>query len=230
MPGEQKTLYLTFDDGPIPGITPWVLSLLKDYNAKATFFCIGENVKKYPEIFKAILAEGHSIGNHTHNHLNGWKTSTDIYIENVLRAGKIIQQNLLTGSSEHPSHPPKKNQESTASPYTQPTTHNRQPTTHNRQPTTENRKLFRPPFGKITPGQMKKVKKLGYEIVMWEIVSEDYDNNKNFEYCYDQVISQAGPGSIIVFHDSIKASGNLKKILPGILEYFKNKGYNFKAL
>ncbi len=229
MPGEQKTLYLTFDDGPVPEITPWVLSLLKDYNAKATFFCIGENVKTYPEVFKAILAEGHSIGNHTYNHLNGWNTSADVYLENILLAEKTIRENLTSKSSDTPPSETTMNFPS-ESPIPQPTTDNRQPTTHNRQPTTQNQKLFRPPFGKITPGQIKRVQKMGYKIVMWEVISEDYDNNKTSMYCYRQVVSQSKPGSILVFHDSIKASGNLKKILPGILEHYKNKDFIFKAL
>jgi peptidoglycan-N-acetylglucosamine deacetylase len=147
VPVTEKILYLTFDDGPVPEITPWVLSLLKEYNAKVTFFCIGENVKKHPDIFHQVLAEGHSIGNHTHNHLHGWKTSADVYLENILLAEKTIRENLpLTPADTYPSEKPK----TFPSEFhiTQPTAHNlqpgtdnQQPTTHNRQPTTDNSQL-----------------------------------------------------------------------------------------
>lgn len=225
VPVTEKILYLTFDDGPVPEITPWVLSLLKDYNAKATFFCIGENVKKHPNIFHQVLAEGHSIGNHTHNHLNGWKTSTEVYLQNTLLAEEAIQEHLPANFSHLYSvnlqHSPID---------TKSRTGNRQLTTDTPQLTTDNRKLFRPPFGKITPNQIKKVKELNYEIVMWEVISGDYNDKTRAEVCYKEVTSQSKPGSIIVFHDSIKASGNLKRILPQILEYYKNKGYTFKSL
>ncbi len=124
LPSSQQKVYLTFDDGPIPEVTEWVLAELKKYNAKATFFCIGDNIKKHPEVFKSVVENGHSIGNHTFNHLNGWKTSTEKYIENTKQCFS---------------------------------TNNLQPTTHN---------LFRPPYGKIKPSQSKKLRKMGYKIIM----------------------------------------------------------------
>lgn len=210
VPVTKKTLYLTFDDGPVPEITPWVLSLLKEYNAKATFFCIGENVNKYPNIFDQVIAEGHRIGNHTYNHLYGWKYSTEEYVENVVLAEKIIQEHTNNFTEKTGARPSKIQLKGNNLLYP--------------------KKLFRPPFGKITPGQIKQIKKLKYEIVMWEVISGDYDNSTRAEVCYKEVISQTKPGSIVVFHDSIKASANLKRILPQILEYYKTKGFVFEAL
>lgn len=210
VPVTKKTLFLTFDDGPVPGITPWVLSLLKDYNAKATFFCIGENIRKYPDVFTQVLAEGHRIGNHTHNHLYGWKTSTETYVENILLAEELIDEHTINFTKKPGNSYSNKLAPGNNNPYS--------------------KKLFRPPFGKITPGQIRQVRKLKYEIVMWEVISGDYDNRTSPEICYKEVISQTKPGSILVFHDSIKASGNLKKVLPQILEYYENKGFAFEAL
>lgn len=218
VPATEKILYLTFDDGPVPEVTPWVLSLLKDYNAKATFFCIGENVKKHPGIFHQVLAEGHRIGNHTYNHLNGWKTPAEVYVQNTLLAEEAIRAHLPANLSHQTAgnihHSPL----------------DTKPITDYRELTTHNRKLFRPPFGKITPNQIKQVKELGYEVIMWEVISGDYNIDTPAEVCYNVVVSESKPGSIIVFHDSIKASGNLKGILPQILEYYRNKGYSFDAL
>ena len=193
---KEKTIYLTFDDGPIPEITPWVLSRLKEYNAKATFFCIGENILKNPSIFKHILNDGHSVGNHTYNHLNGWKTSSEAYIKNVLEAEKAIKT--------FPSFPGLKSG--------------------------SRKELFRPPFGKITPAQIKKLKKLNYNIVMWDVISEDYDHNKKPQRCFEDVMKYSKPGSIVVFHDSVKAFSNLQVVLPEVLKYYSEKGFEFKAI
>ena len=192
---KEKTIYLTFDDGPIPEITPWVLSRLKEYNAKATFFCIGKNISKNISIFNQILNDGHSVGNHTYNHLNGWKTPSDDYIKNVLQAEKVIKPLLSTAIKSG-----------------------------------TNKKLFRPPFGKITPGQIKKLEKLNFKIVMWDVISEDYDQNKKPQRCFEDVMNYSKPGSIVVFHDSVKAFSNLQKILPEVLKYYSEKGYEFKGL
>ena len=192
-PKDEKILYLTFDDGPVPGVTPWVLEQLKVFNAKASFFCIGDNVEKHPEIFRQIIQEGHAVGNHTHNHLNGWKTSVEAYLQNSRKAQEVIDQNLPQGKGiENP--------------------------------------LFRPPYGKIRNVQAKKLQQEGFRIVMWSIVSLDYDRQIPPEKCLHNILKNAGPGSIIVFHDSLKAENNLRRVLPQVLEHYKNKGYSFKAL
>jgi len=200
LPKTGNTLYLTFDDGPIPEITPWVLALLKEYHAKATFFCIGENISKHPEIFEQILAEGHNVGNHSFNHLNGWKTPISTYIENVEKAEKIIFEK---------SEARDRNQ-------------------GNR--TKKNLKLFRPPYGKITPKQINNLQGQGFKIVMWEVISGDFDVNISPENCLNNVLKNSKPGSIVVFHDSIKASEKLKDVLPKVLEYYHQKGFEFKAI
>ena len=178
---EEKSIYLTFDDGPIPEVTPWVLDELKKYNAKATFFCIGENVQKHPEIFQRILSEGHSVGNHTFNHLNGWKTATSEYIENVDKA-----EGQMGNNSKF------KIQDS---------------------------RLFRPPYGKITSKQAKILQRKGFKIVMWDIISYDYDANTSPEKCLQNVLKNIKPGSVIVFHDSLKAEKNLRFVLPKVLGF-----------
>jgi len=188
----KKELYLTFDDGPTPEITNWVLNNLKQFNAKATFFCIGDNVKKYPELFSHIIKDGHVIGNHTHNHIKGWKTKTNIYIENATEAEKIINEQI----QQHQS----------------------------------NLNLFRPPYGQIKPKQGKKLIEMGYKIVMWDVLSFDWDKTISNQECYNNVISKSKNGSIIVFHDSVKASNNMKFTLPKVLEYYKEKGFSFKAI
>jgi peptidoglycan/xylan/chitin deacetylase (PgdA/CDA1 family) len=183
----EKELYLTFDDGPHPVATAFVLKQLKQYNALATFFCIGKNVLKYPEIFKQISDEGHSIGNHTQNHLNGWKTSDDIYLKDIAEASQNINSNL-----------------------------------------------FRPPYGRITSFQAKNLKPVmrGKEpkIVMWDILSGDFDNSNTPQNCLANVVLKSEPGSVVVFHDSEKAFPALEYSLPRVLRFFSEKGYHFKAL
>ena len=191
IPTDEKSLFLTFDDGPTPNVTEWVLKTLKQYHAKATFFCIGDNVNKYPEIFQQVVNEGHSIGNHTHNHIKGWKTKTKPYLENVLLAEEVIRD-------------------------------------QNHQSSFAN--LFRPPYGQIKLKQGKKLMALGYDIVMWDVLSFDWDKTVSNQECYNLVISKSKNGSIIVFHDSIKASNNLTFVLPKVLEYYSEKGFSFKAI
>ena len=183
-PASTNSVYLTFDDGPIPEVTSWVLDELKKYNAKATFFCIGENVKKHPEIFQRILTEGHSVGNHTFNHLNGAKTETLAYIENVERCHEAINSKFKI----------------------------------------QNSKLFRPPYGKITSKQAKILQQKGFKIVMWNILSYDYDANVSEEKCLQNVLKNIKPGSVIVFHDSLKAVKNLRYVLPKVLEFIGRSG------
>ncbi len=196
-----KTLYLTFDDGPTPEITKWTLNTLKSHNAKATFFCIGNNVEKHPETFISILKEGHTIGNHTHNHLMGWKTSKDVYLQNV-REAQLIMDDLH-------SEFVKQNEEINCS---------------------EIKKLFRPPFGKIKNSQGKALIESGYKIIMWSVIAYDWDHRTPKEQCLKNIIDNASNGSVIVFHDSRKATRNMKYALPKVLEHFSKKGYRFEAI
>ncbi len=208
-----KTLYLTFDDGPIPDVTPWVLAELKKHNAKATFFCIGENIQKHPEIFRQIIAAGHQIGNHTYNHLNGWKTSKETYLGNTMLTQKII--------AEEKQETRGKKKE----------TRNKRPETRHLKPETSNLKpLFRPPFGKIKNSQASALVNKGYKIVMWDVISWDFSEKVGERECFENVINHSREGSIVVFHDSLKAENNLKYTLPKVLTNFKKKGFEFKAL
>ncbi len=191
---EHKEIYLTFDDGPIPEITPWVLNTLSKYNAKATFFCIGKNVKNHPAIFEKILKEGHSIGNHTFNHLNGWRTTNKKYIRNIEKAEISLRSSVFGLQSEPLS------------------------------------KLFRPPYGRIKPSQAKNIIAKGYKIIMWNVLSGDFDQKLTKKDCYQNVIKNMTNGSIIVFHDSEKAFKNLEYTLPKVLDYYTNNGFVFKAL
>lgn len=185
----DKKIYLTFDDGPIPDVTEWVLDFLKSEEIKATFFCIGDNIKKHPEVYKRILAEGHQTGNHTFNHLNGWKTETNHYIDNF----KFCETECLKLNTEHSF-------------------------------------LFRPPYGKIKPSQSKGIRQLGYKIIMWDVLSYDFDPTISAEKCLENVISNTAQGSIIVFHDSLKAEKNLKYALPKAIQILKNKGFVFDVI
>lgn len=224
LPSKQKTLYLTFDDGPIPEVTPWVLNLLKEYHAKATFFCIGENIVKHPEIFDQVLAEGHRIGNHTFNHLNGWKTPISTYIENVHKAEEVIfeKQEIRDRSQESRV----KNQD-----FRKENIEKREEIIeYGKKIKDENIRLFRPPYGKVTPKQIKFLQNLGFKIVMWEVISGDFDAKLSAEKCLNNVLKYAKPGSIVVFHDSLKASEKLKEVLPKVLEYFDQRGFEFKAI
>lgn len=201
-------IYLTFDDGPTPEITNWVLNTLKEYNAKATFFCIGNNIEKHPDIFHNILNEGHSIGNHTYNHVKGWKTKTKNYLKNIEAAQRAINNQVLNSKFQIKINL------------------NSEPI--NRQPSITN--LFRPPYGQITPKQGKKLLALGYKIIMWDVLSFDWEYHVNEKTCLNNVTSKATNGSIIVFHDSIKASKNMQYALPKVLEHFSKLGYRFKAI
>lgn len=192
----EKKVFLTFDDGPTPEITHWVLEQLKIHNAKATFFCIGNNIKKYPEIVTQILNENHAVGNHTFNHLNGWKTITEEYLKNI----EMCQKELEDGSF---------------------TTYNLQPNIYN---------LFRPPFGKIKPSQSRKLRALGFKIIMWDIISFDFDSEVSKEKCLENVLKNIENGSIIVFHDSDKAWKNLEFVLPKTLQFLNENGYSCEKL
>ncbi|MBS1627789.1 MAG: polysaccharide deacetylase family protein [Bacteroidetes bacterium] len=179
---DEKIIYLTFDDGPHEVATPFVLNILKKYNAKATFFCIGKNVQLHPDIYTTIIEEGHSVGNHTFNHLNGWKVSDEIYFNDIKKAADVIQSSL-----------------------------------------------FRPPYGRIKKSQTK-ILKTNYNIIMWSVLSGDFDIKISPEKCLNNVISNIKNGSVVVFHDSAKAMERLEFALPKTLEYFSNKGYVFKSI
>lgn len=179
---DRKEIYLTFDDGPEPAVTPQVLSFLKQYNAKATFFCLGKNVEAYPEIFDQLKKEGHSIGNHSYSHPNGWNTPKENYVNNVELCNKVFKAIL-----------------------------------------------FRPPYGKLSWGAYRKLRKQ-YRIVMWSLITHDYRKDLDRKSALQKLIRSSGPGSIVVFHDSIKAKANVVDLLPAYLEHFSRKGYEFKAL
>ena len=182
---KQKNIYLSFDDGPHPIATTFVLDELKKHNAKATFFCIGKNVILYPEIYKRIIAEGHAVGNHTLNHLNGWKTKNDAYVKNILSAKKYIDS-----------------------------------------------VLFRPPYGRITFKQLRSLSNLQqpFKVIMWSVLSGDFDNGISNIKCLNNVINNACSGSIVVFHDSEKALEKIRFTLPKILDYFINQQFEFKRI
>ena len=175
---QEDNIYLTFDDGPTPEVTPWVLSCLKEYNARGTFFCLGRNVEKYPELYKQILDEGHAVGNHTYSHLRGSRISNSEYFEDIKLASHTIDS-----------------------------------------------QLFRPPYGRFRKTQINKIRK-DYSIVMWDVLSQDYDPNIPPQKCLDNVNANIRPGSIVVFHDSMKARKNLYYALPQVLEKY-SKNYQF---
>ena len=190
IPNTENTIYLTFDDGPTPEITEKVLEILDKHHIKATFFCIGDNVRKHPEIVQKILSKQHAVGNHTYSHLKGWNTPTKTYISNT----EACRMKL------------------------------------NSQFTIKNSQIFRPPYGKITPWQSYKLRKLGYKIIMWDVVSKDYNASISAEMCYENVIQNVSSGSIIVFHDSHKAKENVLNSLEKTIETLKRKGFNFEKI
>jgi peptidoglycan/xylan/chitin deacetylase (PgdA/CDA1 family) len=178
----KNNIYLTFDDGPIPEITPWILDCLKEKNVKASFFCVGENIKKHPEIFNRLLDEGHVVGNHTYNHLRGWNTENKDYFDNINQCQELTRTNL-----------------------------------------------FRPPYGRARKSQMKELAK-DFKIVMWDVLTGDYDQEITPYECYKNCIDTTRNGRIIVFHDNIKAINNVKYALPKSIDYLIEQGYQFKTL
>jgi peptidoglycan/xylan/chitin deacetylase (PgdA/CDA1 family) len=193
MPVQEKIIYLTFDDGPHATATPYVLDTLAQYNAKASFFCIGKNVMEHPEIYARILNEGHAVGNHTQHHANGWKVSDSKYFNEIDEAATLIQSNL-----------------------------------------------FRPPYGRIKRSQINRLiqssdpqpstKQAAYQIMMWSVLSGDFDTKLSADTCTQNVIKHTKAGSIVVFHDSAKAWGRMSEALPKVLKHFSGQGFRFEAL
>lgn len=179
---DKKEIYLTFDDGPTPGVTDKALDLLKEHEAKATFFCLGKNVQFFPELYNRIIEEGHAVGNHSWDHPDGWKTHDVAYLKNILEASRIISSNL-----------------------------------------------FRPPYGRITPSQVGALKSR-FLPVMWTVLSGDFDHSITPEKCLDNVLNNIENGSIVVFHDSVKAKKNMLYTLEKSLEYFQTDGYTLPTL
>lgn len=179
---DSKLVYLTFDDGPVPEVTPQVLDILDEYGWKATFFCVGDNVRKYPEVYQEVLRRGHRVGNHSFNHIRGYRYPVEEYVANVQKASAYIES-----------------------------------------------RLFRPPHGRITFSQIKALKE-DYDIVMWDVITYDYDKKKKPEQIMRTVRNYLRKGSIVVFHDSIKAKDNVLTVLPQALAYWKEKGYSYGLL
>lgn len=203
MPTHEKEIYLTFDDGPVPGPTHFVLEELEKAKAKATFFCIGDNVHKHPGLFEKVVERGHTIGNHTFSHIKGWNYSARDYVENV----RLCEKEFLTHGLSHaqgkilPKNPAQGGARS---------------------------RLFRPPYGRIKRSQIRALE--GYTIIMWDVLTLDYAGNISNERSLRGSITASRPGSIVVFHDSFKAEKKLMYILPRILDHFVDTGYSFKAI
>ncbi|MCE5204713.1 MAG: polysaccharide deacetylase family protein [Porphyromonadaceae bacterium] len=179
----RKTVYLTFDDGPIPEVTPWVLDLLDHYKVKATFFCVGDNVRKYPEVYQQLLERGHKTGNHTFNHVQGWNSKTSFLLNNTAKAAALI-----------------------------------------------NSILFRPPHGHMRMPQNHALQKAGYKVIMWDVVTRDYSRFMTSKQVLQNVKKYTRDGSIIVFHDSLKAEKKMKYALPLAIEWLLAEGYSFELI
>ena len=182
IPTNEKRIYLTFDDGPIPEVTPWVVEQLSQYNAKATFFCVGENVQKYPRVFIKLRKNGHTIASHTNNHISGWSSENIPYFHNVRRGATLVKS-----------------------------------------------PIFRPPYGRIKPSQVPFLMR-HYHIIMWDVLSGDFDPKISEDQCLSNVVENTRPGSIVVFHDSLKSQRKLEFVLPKVLEHFTDLGYQFEQL
>lgn len=180
---DKPTLYLSFDDGPETENTEWILENLANFEAKATFFCLGKQLEKKPDLYDKILAEGHICGNHTFNHLNGWNCSTKNYLEDIERCSEFIDS-----------------------------------------------KLFRPPYGKLTYNQYKSLKKLGFKIVLWDIMPGDFDSTLQKEKCLSNILRFTKNGSIIVLHENNNSQKNLRYVLPRLLEHYTEKGFRFSTI
>ena len=192
IPTEKKEIFLTFDDGPIPEVTDFVLEELAKYQAKATFFCIGGNIEKYPDIFQKVVNQQHTIGNHTFNHVRGWDVDDEFYLDNFIKCSREIFKQIPNPKPQIPN-------------------------------------FFRPPFGRIKRSQAKEILKT-HEIVMWDVLTGDYDQNISKERVLSKTLQHTERGSIVLFHDSIKASKSMMYALPRVLEHFSEQGFVFKTL
>ena len=193
VPNVSNSLYLTFDDGPVEGPTEFVLNTLSEFSIKATFFCIGDNVQRYPHVFRKILDAGHHVGNHTFHHLNGWKASVKNYLHDVslcenelnkFKDGKVDQQLMP---------------------------------------------IFRPPYGRVSRKQIRALQHY-FNIIMWDVLSVDYNKRLSEEKCLRNTLRATRPGSIIVFHDSYKAEKNLVYVLPRFISQCLELGYTFNPI
>ncbi|MDB4334772.1 polysaccharide deacetylase family protein [bacterium] len=180
---EEKIVYITFDDGPIPEVTPWVLDQGEKWKAKFTFFCVGENVRKHPTIFAQILDNGHGVGNHCYHHTPAFKVNRKEYFADIKKGQELIQSDL-----------------------------------------------FRPPHGQLYPWYMKSLKKIFAKVVMWDVLTYDFDKKVSSELAFENVKKYTRPGSIIVFHDSLKAWDNLKVVLPKTLQWLHDNGYQMRKI
>lgn len=189
VPGPEKAIYLTFDDGPIPEVTDFVLEALAPYHARATFFCVGDNLRRHPGIARRVAQAGHRLGNHTFHHLKGWQTPLADYLDNIALCQEALQP------YEEAGRPP----------------------------------LFRPPHGRMARDQYRQIRK-HYQVVMWEVLTYDFDAGLPAEACLERAIRHTRPGSVVVFHDSLKARRNLTYVLPRYLAHFAGQGYQFRAL
>ncbi len=186
----SKSVYLTFDDGPVPEVTEFVLDQLQRFQAKATFFCVGDNLRRHPALAERLFREGHTLGNHTFHHLSGWETTPEAYLENIRRCEAELQK--ITGEDKR-------------------------------------KKLFRPPYGKLSRKQMHMLKP-AFELVMWDVLTYDFDASLPPAQCLHKTLTKTRSGSIIVFHDSLKAARNLFYVLPRYLKHLSGRGYTFEAL
>ncbi len=183
IPTNERIVYLTFDDGPTPGVTEWVLNELDRYDAKATFFCLGKNVQAHPDIYSSITDRGHSVGNHSFSHVKGFRNSVQAYVDDVQKASAFIQS-----------------------------------------------ELYRPPYGRLRSKQRIRLQEDRYKIVMWTTLSIDYNSKLEGRQVISNVTDHVRPGSIIVFHDSLKAEKNVRLALPPVLEYLKGHSYKMNRI
>ena len=179
---DEKVIYLTFDDGPHPVITPWIIELMNQYDAKGTFFLIGDAVSRHPDLYQLYKANGHQVGNHTYKHIKGWQNRKKNYLKEIAQCAEVVESSL-----------------------------------------------FRPPYGQINLQAIREIKKQ-YKIVMWDVLSWDFDTTNSSEICLSNVINCSKEGSIVVFHENEKSMKNIMYALPKVLEHFTKLGYQFEAI
>ena len=187
-PSLEQKITITFDDGPVPGITDWVVEELAKRDMKAMFFMVGDNVRKHPALAQEVVAAGHQLGNHTYRHLSGWKTSTQAYLTDVTACDAILSDTV----GETP-------------------------------------RFFRPPYGWMSQGQAKGIESTK-RIVMWNLLSYDFDWSVSSENLIRACTARTAPGTIIVFHDQQKTQAQLMKVLPDYLDFLVGEGYTTQLL